>query len=310
MNNSKNCSIVILSYNTKDITDTAIEKAKIAAAHAIDSLKNNVEIIVVDNASTDGTVEMIKKKHNDVKLIALKENKWVSGGYNEGMKAAKYQYILLMNNDTYLFQDSILNSINWMEKNKQASVVIARLYDKDKNFVSYAGALPTPLKTILWVLGVESLPFIKNKLQRIYKTKDEKSFQKDMQIGWIPTCFLFMRREVFEKTGGEDENIPLYMEDLDFCKSINDLGFQIWYTPSIEAIHLGGKSTKDLMKLQSLLQKQYDGVLYYQKKHHPKTTALVKAFIILGLKMRAFTYFLLGQTEMAKAYNAIKFYEK
>jgi len=301
-------SVVILSYNTKEITRKAIDKAKKSARFAIDNLKAlSIEIIVVDNHSTDGTVEMIREQYKDIQLFAMGENVGVAGGYNVGMENATSPLILLINNDTYLFERTLYDCLSFMRTRPQADVVIGKLYDGNKQPVSYGGALPTPLRTILWILGFESMPIIKHYLQRIYRTNEV--YDEEMLLGWIPTCFFLLRREVFEQTGGEDENIFFYMEDVEFCKRITDKGFKIVFTPAIEAIHLGGKASKDKWKIQQVLESQFNGLLYYQKKHHAQYLNLVKIFLLIGLKMRVLAYYILGNKDMAEAYNNIEIYE-
>ncbi|HSW97233.1 MAG TPA: glycosyltransferase family 2 protein [Candidatus Saccharimonadales bacterium] len=298
----RNCSVIILSYNTKKITDTAIQKAKKAAIYSEKRLRNKNEIIVVDNGSTDGSVEMLAQKHPEVISIQLPKNVGVARGYNEGMKKAKGDYILLINNDTYLFKDTIYNAILYMEKNRNADVMYCRVVNRDKEFVPIGGHLPTPFKTIRWLLGGESIPLLRNYMKRLYTYND---YQKDFQIEWIPTCFFFMRKAVYQKTKGHDKNMFLYMEDVEFCKKINDEGFQIWFTPTFSAMHLGGQSSVEQMQSLFLLQKQIEGLLYYQKKHFLNTFRLVKTFVFLGLKLRSVLFYLLGNIHKAKIYNDI-----
>lgn len=299
-----NLSIIILSFNTLEITKIAIQKAIESARICQKKLGNKIEIIVVDNASGDGSSEMIKRKYPQVILRTLLKNMGTCVGNNEGMKIAKYPYILLINSDTYLFPGTLFNSVHWMDKHKYADVMIGKLYrGNNKQYFDYGGSLPTPFKTVRWLLGLESLPL---PMDRIYQKRKEL-FKKERELGWIPTCFLFMRRNVFEKTGGHDENMFFYMEDVEFCKQIKDAGFSIYYTPQVSAVHLGGKSTVDKLKMKVLLQRQVDGLLYYQKKHHFKTLSLVKLFLFFGFKMRVFAYAFLRKFEMAYTYAGIKF---
>lgn len=295
-----NLTVVILSFNTKEITEKAIELALTSAKYCEENAKNSVDIIVVDNGSSDGSVEMIKKF--PVKLIALPENIGAARGYNEGMKSALGEYILLINNDTYLYEDTLFQAVSYAEKN-HCDVLTGRLAKSEDLYLPFGGFLPTPFRVIRWVCGFESLPL---PMKRIY-VKDSHFFEKEQKLGWTPTCFLFITREVYEKTQGHDENMFFYMEDVEWCKRINDAGFTISYTPSFTIIHLGGKSTQDKWKALRLLQHQTSGLLYYINKHYPTTSLLVLSFMFLGYRLRSLFYFLIGQKDLAHAYSHVKF---
>ncbi len=295
-------SLVILNYNTRDITDVCIQKALSAVAYCQKTSKHKAEIIVVDNASSDGSVEMIKSKYPQVTLIINPTNAGVSIGYNVGMRASKNaDFILLLNSDLYLEEDAIANSFNYMEKNPDTDLMICKLFNAEHKFETYGGYLPTPRRTIFWLLGFESIPFIKDRISKIYGYKEEL-YKKDLQVEWAPTCFYFLKYKVFEKTGGNDERIFLYMDDLEWCKRIHDAGFKFMFTPKFTSTHLCGASTDKKFHKLYILQRQIQGIKYYQKKHHPSTLGLVVAFLYLGFSMRILAYMLLGQLHSALTY--------
>src|SRR5258708_1225027 len=265
------CSIVILSYNVKDITDQCIQKAKIAASYSENKLSNRVKIIVVDNGSADGTVELIRRKHNDIIFLALPKNMGVAYGYNEGMRHVKPPYFLLINSDTLLNKSTIFDSLTYMNSNPECAVATGEINTPHEKFRGIGGYLPSPFKTIRWLLGIENISFFNRHVKRIYG--DTRDYSKEQIVEWVPTCFFFCRKEVFTKTQGHDERMFLYMEDLEWCKRIHDKGMKIFYSPTISAVHLGGASTskKSEVTYLFLLQRNIDGLRYYHKKHHFRT---------------------------------------
>ncbi|HZE86812.1 MAG TPA: glycosyltransferase family 2 protein [Methylomirabilota bacterium] len=299
------CTIVILSFNVKDITDKSLQDAEIAVDFYQKQTGNSCEIVVVDNGSSDKTVEMIRKKYKNVTLVALPKNMGVSYGYNIGMKQAKTPYILLINSDTLLKKSTIVDAMFYMNTHPNCDVATGEIITPNERFRGIGGYLPSPFKTIRWLLGFESMPFFSRFLKRIYG--DTKDYTKEQVIEWVPTCFFFLRKTVFEKTHGHDEEMFLYMEDLEWCKRIHDEGMTICYTPSIQAVHLGGASTskKSETSYLFLLQRNIDGLRYYHNKHHPKTLWLIDVCLMLGNGIRGFFYTLSNNKIKAFAYKQV-----
>ena len=301
MGKNVDCTVVILSFNTRTITDTCIRKAEHSARYCQKKLQNNVSIIVVDNASQDGTVESITKNHKNVRLIAMKKNVGVAKGYNEGMKAAKTPFILIINSDAYLNEDTLYKSLLYMQEHPSCGALMAKVLNAKDQTVAYGGHLPTPLNTISWLLGLESMPFVKRHIKRIY-TYNKDFYQNEGIMEWVPTCFLFLRKEVYQQTKGHDEKMFLYMEDVEWCKRIHDSGFTICYNPKITATHLGGESTAKKLDYSYLLTNQTKGMKFYHKKHYPTFYPVILVFLYLGFSLRAMLYWTKGENVIAKAY--------
>lgn len=296
-------SITILTFNTKDITDTCIEKALIAKKYCEKNSNHTVEIIVVDNNSVDKTAEMVRKKYKDVKLIVNKVNGGVSVGYNTGLRAASNDsnFMLLLNSDLYLEEDTLLNCFEYMESHPKCDVLMCKLYNANHEFETYGGHIPTPLRTIGWLLGLESVPILKNHIAKIYGY-NENLYKNDFQMEWAPTCFYFLKKEVFERTRGHDEKLFLYMEDLEWSKRIKDAGFKLWFTPKFTSTHLCGASTDKKLPKLYILKKQVEGVKYFQRKHYPKIAPLSIAFLYIGFTLRSILYSFTGNLPVAKIY--------
>lgn len=280
-------SIIILSYNTRDITDQCLKRLQVSMDRCQKKIKNQIEVIVLDNASSDGSVEMIKKKYSGIKLIESKENTGYSKGNNIGFKEAKFPVVLFLNSDVYVEEDSLEEALRFL--GEEVNVLGPEMVFADGSFQPSAGELPNPINTIFWIFGLSG-----------FHPKDKSYFEKARPVGWVSGAFLLMKREVFEKLSGFDENIFMYLEEVEFCKRANLAGFSVWYIPSVVVTHLHGASSK--FDSSPALLRELKGLKYYFQKYYKSAYPLVKLFLILGLILRAVAFSLLGKTKRARAY--------
>lgn len=291
-------SIIILSFNTKNITDECLRRLKLGVCSCEKILKNEIEVIVVDNASSDGSVEMIKKNHPWVILIESRINTGFSKGNNLGFKKTTKPFILFLNSDVYIEVDTLTESLKYFQKNPNCSVLGPRLVFGDGSFQPSAGNLPTPLNITAWILGLSLIPGL-NRISPFHPNYEE-FFGRDREVGWVTGAFFMMKKEVIEEIGGFDENIFMYLEEIEFCKRIKNAKFQIWYAPEIKATHLAGASSKFDPTLAFI--NELKGLRYYLRKYYSDFYGIVKIFLILGLIFRIVAFALLGKTKRARAY--------
>jgi GT2 family glycosyltransferase len=296
---SGNMSIIILSFNTRKTTDKCLTLLSKSVRVAKSRLGVNVEVVVVDNASSDGSKEMIKKKHPWVKLMASSKNLGFAKGNNLGIKKTKYGNLLLMNSDVFVQEDTIYKIHKYVSKDRPNALSFKLIYP-DGGFQPCGGYLPTPLRMFLWSLGAEGFPFF-GKLFKPIHLKNKEFYKDKGYLEWGSGAFFFIKKEIFEKVGMFDENVVLYGEDVELGKRIKDAGFCICYTPEIEVVHIGGASSKGMNS--NILLLQLKGMLYYQKKHHPKTYALVEKSLLLGINLRRFLYRVIGESEKSLTYK-------
>lgn len=293
-------SVIILSYNTKEITDECLARLKESVDFCQKKMGNKIEVIVLDNASEDGSSEMIAKKHPWVTLIESKTNTGFSRGNNMAFSQSKFPMVLFLNSDVYAEEDSLVKALEYF-KNPDCDVLGVKLLHQDKSFQPSAGNLPTPLNTIYWILGISLIPGMREFTNPFHP--NYQSFFKSptvVPVGWISGAFLMIKKEVFERVGGFDEKIFMYLEEVELCKRIKEAGFKIWYAPNIAVTHLHGASSKFDSTLAFV--NELKGLRYYLKKYHPGSYWLVKMFLILGLILRVMVFSLLGKTQRARAY--------
>lgn len=282
-------SVIILSYNTKDITDECLRRLQVA----VDRVQGNeIEVIVLDNASTDGSVEMIKKNHPWVKLIESKENTGFSKGNNIALKESSGKLVLFLNSDCFVKADTLEKSLKFMGE-QECDVLGIKLTYEDGKLQYSAGNLPTPLNTIFWILGL-------GQLINPFHPTDEAFFKKERKVGWIMGAYFMIKREVFESVGMFDEDIFMYMDEVDLCKRIESSGYKACFTPEIEAVHLHGASSKQFP--EQIFTNELKGIKVYFNKYYPLSYLYVKPFLILGLILRVFAFSILGKLGRAKAY--------
>ncbi|MDP3733403.1 MAG: glycosyltransferase family 2 protein [Candidatus Daviesbacteria bacterium] len=283
-------SIIILSYNTKDITDECLKRLQASVDRVQKKLKNNVESIVLDNASEDGSVELIEKKYPWVKLIKSKINTGFSRGNNIAMKQSNNPFVLFLNSDCFVEEDTLFKALSYFKDHPDCSVLGVKLVYENNKFQPSAGFLPNPLNAILWILGIPNSFHPRNKV----------FFEKDKQVGWVTGAFLMIKKEAWEKTSGFDENIFMYMDEVDLCKRINMEGFKICFTPDIVVTHLHRASSPAFP--EKALVSELAGIGYYFKKYYSGVYPLVRLFLVLGLIFRVIAFSLLGKTKRARAY--------
>lgn len=287
--NDLGLSVIILSFNTKDITARCLEKLKIAKDYCEGRLKNQVQVLVLDNGSSDGSAQMIKSDFPWVKLIVSKENLGFSKGNNVVMKDVKNPFILLLNSDVYLEEESLYKALAYFRVNLNCDVLGARLNYSTGKLQPSAGPLPDFFNIILWIFGFKG-----------FHPQSKSYFAKAHQVGWIMGAFFMLKRKVFESTNGFDENLFMHMEEIEWCKRIKDKGFKIWHVPQVSVVHLHGASTN--FDLRPSFFNELKGIKYYLLKHFRSLYIPIKLFLVAGLIFRVIAFSLLGKAKRAKIY--------
>lgn len=251
-------SIIIVSWNVKELLKKNLKEI-------FQNTKNiKFEIFVIDNNSQDKTVEMIKKEFPQVNLIVNNYNVGFAKANNQGIKKAKGKYILLLNPDMKVLDNTLENMVNWMNKNKNVGVSGCHLIDNNNRTISHVRKFPTLFDQLMIVLKI---PHIFPKVLNKYLMKDF-NYNKEVEVDSIRGAFFMIRREVIEKLKGLDERYFIWFEEVDYCKQIKNAGWKIIYTPTAKCIDYVGKSFSQVNR--GITQKYFrDSMLKYFKKWHP-----------------------------------------
>ena len=242
------CSIVIVSYNVRDFLFDCIASIKDHSA--------SVEIIVVDNNSSDGTIDMLGKNYPKVKTILNKANKGFSAANNQGIAIARSKNILLLNPDTVIVGDALEKMITFMDQQPGHCIVGPRILNSDGSLQISCWKFPGILEIFIDMVYLHTLFPSRN--YSFHKMKN--SFSVDAVSG----AAMMFRRDVINKIGYLDEKL-FWMEDVDFCFRAERAGVDVIYFPQAEIIHHSGKSS--VKNLNIVVYNQLISKLKFEKKY-------------------------------------------
>lgn len=272
-------SIVIVSYNTAALTRQCLETVEACAGGL------RCEVIVVDNASCDGSADMVAAEFPRVRLIRLAKNRGFAGGNNPGIRAAAGRYVLLLNSDAFLSPGALQSAVSCMEAHPGAGVLGCRLTNPDGSLQPSARMLPGPLNKILHISGLASR-FPKS---RFFGRVDFSWWDHGClrSVGWVVGAFFMIRRSVIEQIGGLDERYFLYFEEIDFCRTARRAGWDVVFFPGASVVHLGGQSSAGATERRTASGSQLTGIRitselrYYRKWFGPAGALLIAGIEIL-----------------------------
>ncbi len=257
--------------------------------HALESIQKALlniphEIFVVDNASVDGSVEMIKKQFPQIKLIENNSNIGFAAANNKAMKEAGGEFVVLINPDTIVQEDTFFSLIKFMESHPDAGAATCKILNPDGSFsVDSRHSIPTPLTAFWKQIGLNRLfPGSKTFARYNLTYMDENEINP---VDAISGSFMFIRRVVFKNVGFLDEDYFMYCEDVDYCYRIAREGWKIYYVPESSIIHYKGESTKK-NNLDYVLNFNKSLYIFYKKHFHKKYFSLVGWIILLGIFLR------------------------
>ena len=273
-------SIVIVNYNVEHF----LEQCLISVRKAIGQL--DAEIFVVDNNSVDGSVSMIRNKFKDVKLIANKENVGFSSANNQAIKLAKGEYVLLLNPDTVVEEDTFIKCLQFMDNKADSGGLGVKMIDgKGKFLPESKRGLPTPSVAFYKIFGLSSL-FPKSKLMGRYHL-GFLSKNKNHSIEILSGAFMLLRKKALDKIGLLDESFFMYGEDIDLSYRLILGGYKNYYFSETSIIHYKGESTKKTSINYVFVF--YNAMIIFAKKHFSKKNAkLFSFFINIAVYIRAF----------------------
>lgn len=272
-------SVVIVNYNVKYFLEQCLHSVE-AAIKGIDA-----EVFVVDNNSVDGSVEMVREKFHDVKLIANTVNTGFSVANNQAIKVASGEYILLLNPDTVVELDTFSKSVEFMDAHPDAGGLGIKMVDGSGRFLPESKrGLPTPAVAFYKIFGLSAL-FPKSRIFGQYHLgylDNEKTHVVDVLAG----AYMMLRRETLEKTGLLDETFFMYGEDIDLSYRITKSGYKNYYFPGARIIHYKGESTKK--SSINYVFVFYNAMVIFARKHFSQKNARLFSFLIhIAIYLRA-----------------------
>lgn len=250
-------SIIIVSWNTCNILRDCLNSiyAETDGTH--------FEVIIIDNASSDASVDMIRSEFPKVHLIANETNRGFAAANNQGIQAAKGKYILLLNSDTIILDSAITKATSFADNNPEAAVIGCKVLNPDRTLQPTCFMFPSICNMILSSSYLYKI-FPKNRFlgrERMSWWKRDDSREVDVVTG----CFMLVRHEAIEKVGLMDEQFFMYAEETDWCYRFKKAGWKILFTPDANIIHFGGQSSKKILEEMALQLR--GSILQFMKKH-------------------------------------------
>jgi len=253
-------SIIVVNYKTKNLTENCINSI-------FTFFKNDFEVILVDNNSSDGSIEYLERNFKDkIKIIKNNKNKGFGVANNIGVKIAKGECLFFLNSDTIIKNDFLFSVDSLFNKDKKIGIISPELILKNGNRQNYAyGKFPKILNIIF------------NKIKNREKNKNNI-----IETDWVSGASLIIRKKIFNSVNGFDKNFFMYFEDIDLCKRVKELGYKIIVNLNFKIIHLGGQSIKIFTKRKKYY---YLSQNYFYRKHHGFFKMLIIKTIRLPYKI-------------------------
>lgn len=251
-------SVIIVSWNAKEFLRECLASVTQTASDCVG------EIIVVDNASVDGSPDMVREQFPDVILIEAGANLGFARANNLAMKEAKGEYFALVNSDVVVNTECMQQLLRFMEKRPEAGLAGPRIVGKDGGLQGSCRLFPTVWNNVCRALALDrmfpSVPLLSG--------HEMRHFQHDVcaQAEVISGCFWMARRAAVQRVGGLDERFFFYMEDVDWCRRFREDGWKLFFVPEATAVHHGGASTANA-PLRYVIQYHRANLMYWEKYH-------------------------------------------
>lgn len=283
-------SIIIVSWNTAKLLRDCLNSLKFEIRPCLPAGRNlKFEIIVVDNASEDGSCEIVKKEFPEVRLIQNKENLRLAKANNIGIKQAKGEYIMILNSDTIIKEGAIGKLVDFLDNNEKATGVMPLLLNdngsvqKDPVFLQF----PSPLRVFFnynsWLKKI-ALSFFPNLLFSV------KDFSQVTEVEQLSGAAMIIRGGIFKSIGGFDERYPYYFEDVDLSYRLKKLGYKLFMDPEAKIIHLGGRSTQKLIEndgLDKMYFLNFSSLFLFSDKNYSKIKSkMIKLVVLVQLMLK------------------------
>jgi N-acetylglucosaminyl-diphospho-decaprenol L-rhamnosyltransferase len=264
-------SVVIVNWSTRDLLAQCLQSIWDTAGGL------DLEVILVDNASTDDSVEMTRRAFPQVQVIANAENVGFVRANNQAMRRARGRYLLLLNSDAEVLPGTLGESVRFMDEHPRAGVLGARLLNTDGTFQASYTPFPTLWREflILSALG-------RWLVRPTYPSHGPQQGLGALRInGYLEGAYLMARREAVDQVGELDERIFMYAEDVDWCYRFLQAGWEVWYLPQVAVIHHGGQSSRK--RRRRMEAELYRSRVYFFRKHYGKNAALRLRLLIYAM---------------------------
>jgi GT2 family glycosyltransferase len=254
-------TVLIVSYNTEHLLAPMFD-----ALHAA-SVGLAVQTIVIDNASRDGSVALIRERWPQVEVITNEHNVGFGRANNQALPHVRGDFVLLLNTDAFVAPDTLVKTLAWLRAHPRCGVLGVRLVGRDGSQQPSCRRFPTPLNTFLLRTGLARwVPWVRG----VDDPHWDPAVSQDCD--WVPGCYYLMPRAVVEQVGLFDPRYFLYCEEVDHCKRVKAAGWTVRYCADTTVVHLGGESAKTVAEVtesgRQISALQIESELLFFRKHH------------------------------------------
>jgi N-acetylglucosaminyl-diphospho-decaprenol L-rhamnosyltransferase len=267
-----NIDCVLVSYNTAGLLHECFANLTLASRNL------HVRTFVVDNASRDSSVDILRSDFPDYKLIANSKNIGFGRANNQSLEYLQGQYVLLLNTDAFVGPEALIKTINYMDLNPKCGILGVRLEGRDGALQPCCRYFPTPWNTFLQRTGLSRV------LKRVQMVDDMTWAHDEVRMcDWVVGCYYLVRKEVIDQIGLFDPRYFLYFEEVDHCFAAKKAGWDVVFYPHTTVVHLGGESAKSEGAIteggKQLEALQVESELLYYRKNYG--LAVVWASVVL-----------------------------
>jgi len=267
-------SVVLVNWNTRGLLRQCLQSVYSSAGQDAD-----MEVLVVDNGSSDGSAEMVRSDFPRATLMQSAENLGFARANNLGIRESSGDYLLLLNSDTEVVGDAIPRLLAFADRNPGVGMVGPMLLNPDGTVQSSRRRFPTVATAFLESTILERWFPQSPTLQRFYVL--DRGDDETQQVDWLVGAALLARREAVAQAGPLDEGYFMYSEELDWGRAFARAGWKVVYLPEAKVVHFGGQSSdQDLLRRH--LRFQYSKGRYFQKHHGPLPAQLIRVAILLN----------------------------
>lgn len=292
MPNSLTLSIVIVNYNTRQLLADCLDSLLAASPPS-----GGLEIIVVDNASSDGSQALVQDAYPQVRLVALTQNLGFSAANNRGTAVAQGEYVLFLNSDTQVAVDALAEPVRYLQAHPDVGALTVRLvYPSGERDPDNHRGFPTPWNALCHFSGINRLFPDNPRLNGYFQSY--ANFDETHDVDVIAGSYMLMPLALCRQLDGWDEVFFFYGEDIDFCYRIRQAGYRIVYYPHVTVVHYKGassglrkesahiaqppKATRVRVAKESVRAME----IFYGKHYREKYPWLVTAVVLAGIRLR------------------------
>lgn len=267
-------SLIIVNWNVCELLRRCLASIELNRGNL------SLEVIVVDNASSDESVTLVEQEFPQVRLIASKENLGYTGGNNLGVKQAQGRYLLILNPDTEIVGNALQQMVVYLDEHPEVGVVGPQLLYPDGSIQSSRRRFPQLMMAFFLGTPLSWRWFPDNKLAHLYNVAD-KSDHEIQPVDWLVGAALMIRREAWQTVGPFDEEYFMYFEEVDWCRRCQRAGWGIHYLPTAQIIHHEHKSANKV-PVANQIRLYRSRVRYFRKYFGLGWATLIHLFLLLN----------------------------